>query len=794
LGRRLLLWFVCALAASLALVPPALALDEAAPTTPAPSYLPGRIIVVWEEDASRGEKSTAKHEAEVDSGPTLGDPSFQVVEVEPGQSTTGAIAELASSPAVAVVERDAYFYPAAVPNDPLFGKLWALENTGAGVDGFVGAVAGDDINATAAWDVNAGLPGTVVADIDGGYRFAGEELGTVAVPGFDFVGSDADSPTQDSDPTDDNLFTGGHGVHTAGTIGAAGNNGIGITGAAQNVRIMPLRVCAAAPSEDDEPRCPGSSIVAAINYAGSHGAQVANISLTSTVFSASMREALAKSPQTLFVAAAGNDSVSNDSGGKHHYPCDYRPGVEVAGAVENVVCVAATDQADGLAGFSDWGPSSVDLGAPGTEILSTYSFDDVLGIEGENFAAEDFAAKWTSGADGGFGRTSEEPLTSAGIADSPEQDPVADSVRESVLSAAVPVPAGYTGCRFTGRRFVSLGSGIFTQEISREGTPVFTSQPPNTTGSKMIPFSTVPINGIAGSSIKIRFRYEAGATPGASDGVWLDDLALTCAQPTSAAPAYAFLEGTSMAAPQVSGAAALIFSQYPGAPVTAVRNALLGSVEPLPSLQGKTVTGGRLDALAALLALDTTPPVNPVLATDPASPGTSPTPRIIGSAEPGSTVRLFANANCSGAPISQLSAAALSSPGVTVSIPSGTTLAFSATATDAALNVSGCTAVSYTNVSALSGPPNGPLVEPPVESAACTVPKLVGKSLAQAKAALTKAACRTGKVTKPRIKPGQKPTPLVVKSSSPVTGAKPPSGVVALKLGPKPRARHRRHN
>lgn len=904
---------------------PAWALPEApAPTTPKTTYVPGQIVVVWEEDASRNDKLAAKLDAEVDSAVTLGDPSFQVVEVEPGQSISEAIAELESDPAVLSAERDALLSPTSIPNDPLFSRLWGLQNTGAGVDGFVGATPGADISAPSAWDSTVGVPGAIVADIDSGYRFEGPELGPVAwtnsaeltgmvgvdddadgkiddIHGYDFVGSNADSPSEDGDPTDDNLISGGHGVHTAGTIGAAGNNGVGVTGVAQNARIMPLRVCAnsvkATPT--NSLACPTSSIVAAINFAGAHHASVANISLTSTSFSTAMREALAKNPGTLFVISAGNDAEDNDSPGDHHYPCDYRPGSEVSGAIENLVCVAATDQADELADFSDWGATSVDLGAPGTEILSTYTVDDLLGIEGENFEAEDFASKWTPGAEGGFGRSSEEPLTSFGMTDSPEEEtPVANSTRESVLTTAVAVPSGYTNCQFSGRRFVSLGGGTFTQEVLQEGnpTPAFSSQPPSTSGSSMVTFATVAIPGLAGSNVTLRFRYKAGPTPVAGNGVWLDDLALACSQPPSAAPAYAFLQGTSMAAPQVSGTAALLFSLKPGASVTAVRNALLAGTDPVPSLAGKSVTGGRLDAAKALAELDTTPPAEPTLSsTDPPSPDLENNPRILGSAEAGSTVKIYAGGSCQGSPVAEGSAAQLASPGIAVTVPNNARREFTATATDASLNVSACStpilyttiideepplapvletnpaspapnsaprvigsaeegslvdvyanatctgtplkrvneatlastgvtvtvpasttlsfsakaedaaqnkspcsaAISYTNSSPIPTlpvvvvpPPVVPPEPPTPPTPSCTVPKVTGKTLAQAKAAIVRASCKVGKVTKPKTQPGKKISPLVVKSSTPGAGAKPASGVVALKLGPKPKARH----
>lgn len=917
MARRSLLWFVCALAALLALAAPALALSEPpAPTTPATAFLPHRIVVVWEEDASRSDKVEARRDAEVDSAIGLGDPSFQLVEPEPGQSTSTAIAELQSDPAVAVAERDSFLSPASIPNDPFFlsGQLWALRNTGAGVAGFVGATAGADIDATDAWDQTVGTPGTIVADIDSGYRFQGADLGPVVwtnnaelsgtpgvdddadgkvddVHGYDFVGANAEAPSEDADPTDDNGISGGHGVHTAGTIGAAGNNGFGITGVAQNARIMPLRVCANAPANNTL-ACPISSIIAAINFAGAHGARVANISLTSTTFSAATRDALAKNPGTLFVISAGNDTQDNNA--KPHYPCNYEPATSgILNAIDNVVCVAATNQADALASFSDWGATSVDLGAPGTEILSTYPVQDMLSEDAE---LTNFASRWTAGPEGGFGRTNEPPLTSFGISDTPEEDtPVPNSTRESELTVPITMPAGYGNCQLTGRRFVSLGSsGKFTQEILVVGGGTTVFEPVSTSGSTMVSFATPAISGLAGSEIKIRFRFAAGATPAKGNGVWLDDLQFTCYQATTVAPGYAFLQGTSMAAPQVSGTAALMFSLAPLASVTTVRNALLSSVDPVPSLAGKTVSGGRLDAKKALDKLDTTPPGPPLLsgtsppnpnesatprilgtseakstvkiyagagctgspvaegtasqlespgitvtvghgaevefsakATDqalnvstcsapipyrqeddliapaapklttvPASPSASAAPRIFGSAEAGSTVAIYASAGCLGPPLITVAAAVLTSPGVAVTVPASTTMTYSGTATDAAAkpNVSDCSEpVSYTNSSLIGSTPITPTQPEPEGPPAptCTVPKLAGKTLAKAKTALARASCKLGKVTKPKAKPGQRPPVLVVKSSSPAAGAKPASGVVALKLGPKPSARQR---
>jgi hypothetical protein len=179
---------------------------------------------------------------------------------------------------------------------------------------------------------------------------------------------------------------------------------------------------------------------------------------------------------------------------------------------------------------------------------------------------------------------------------------------------------------------------------------------------------------------------------------------------------------------------------------------------------------------------DVVPPSAPQLTgTNPASPGwsgSSGTPRILGAAEPGSTVRLYAGPSCTGMPVAMGSAAKLASPGIAVEVAEGVTAAFSATATDAAGNASACSApISYTRLQGDLPPP----------TRRCIVPKLAGKTLARAKAALTAADCKLGTVQRPKRPKGKKQWVLVVKSSSPATGARSASGKVNLTLGPKPR-------
>jgi thermitase len=354
------------------------------------------------------------------------------------------------------------------------------------------------------------------------------------------------------------------------------------------------------------------------------------------------------------------------------------------GGVDNVICVAATTQTDNLAGFSNYGAASVDLGAPGTQTLSTYPFRPVLD---EDFELADFGTKWTAtGADGGFARSNEAPLTSFGIADSPGATPVANTVREST-SIPVSLPAGYNQCELEQTRTLSLsGSASFTYSVLLN-SGVVASTTATSSGEKTLDLANLLA---AGGSVQVRFRYTAGSAPAAGNGAWVDDVGLRCAEPVGQASRYAFLQGTSMATPQVTGAAGLLFSLRPAASVTEVRNALLAGGSPTPALKGRTVTGERLSLPGAFAALEAVPP------------------------------------------------------------------------------------------------------PPPAPSPVCRVPKLAGKTLAKAKKALRQAGCALRRVHKPKHRRRGAGT-LVVRSSQPRAGATSASGKVTLKLGPKPKRKHRRH-
>jgi subtilisin family serine protease len=588
---------------------------------------PSRVIVEWVARASTSARRGARAAAGVDFSADLGDRRFQVVEVRPGQSPRAAVRELEADPAVVHAERDGYYELDSIPDDPLFAQLWAFQNTGLGINGFEGAVTGDDIDVLDAWERTVGTPDTVVADIDGGYRFEHPDLADVVwtnpeetpangldddgdgiaddVHGADFVGLDADEPVTDGDPTDDDPYTTGHGVHTAGIIGAKGNNGIGVTGVAQNVSLMPLRACSEAG------RCPFSAIVGAVNYAGAHGARVANMSFGGPESHEVIADAIAANPQTLYVISAGNGGVSNEL--EPEFPCVYDPLAEERGPVDNVICVAATDQADHLAWFSNWGANTVDLGAPGTEILSAAPYRYIVK---DDFEVDDFPLKWVdSGPDGGFARTNEPPLASDGISDSPGATPVAGSIRAST-SVPVTLAPGYQSCAID---IVSASPGGFIEIVIDGEGEGFSIAKAGRSSHKLLD----ELSG--GGEVAVRVSYTAGQNPGPGSGAWIEEIDLHCIAMLGEADGYRFAEGTSMAAPQVTGAAALLFSLKPDASVTEVRQGLLGSVDRLSSLKGKTSSGGRLDVGAATDLFDPVGPSPPLSAppTRPRHPSTT---------------------------------------------------------------------------------------------------------------------------------------------------------------------------
>ena len=272
--------------------------------------------------------------------------------------------ELKKNPFVEYAEPDYYRYAkTTLPNDSRFSDLWGLHNTGQN-NGTVDA----DIDAPEAWDLTTGNPDVVVAVIDSGVDYNHEDLranmwrnpSEILGNGIDDDGNGyvddyhgINAIANSGDPMDDDR----HGTHASGSIAAVGNNGIGVTGVCWNCKIMALRFLSKDGSGtiSDEIEC--------IQYAVNQGVKIVSGSFGEYSFSQSEKAAIdaARNSGVLFMFAVGNDGENNDI--KPHYPSSNNS--------ENIIAVGISDRFDRLVSWSDYGLTTVDVAAPGDNILST---------------------------------------------------------------------------------------------------------------------------------------------------------------------------------------------------------------------------------------------------------------------------------------------------------------------------------------------------------------------------------------------------------------------------------------
>ncbi len=321
--------------------------------------------------------------------------------------TLDAIKALRARPDVIYAEPNFIRHFDAVPNDPFYSSQWPLKNApSTGISGF--------ISAEAAWDTTTGNQNIVVGVIDSGIDIDHHDLkdnifvNTAEIPnnnidddnngfiddvnGWDFVNHDRtvfDSAADDA-----------HGTHVAGIIGARGNNSVGIAGVSWNVQLLPLKALGPQGGTD-------ATILEAFNYARAMrqrgvNLRVLNNSYGGQVFSQSLFDAIKQLGDAgiLFTAAAGNDTLNNDS--VPHFPASYD--------LPNVISVAASTTGGTLASqFSNRGPQTVHLLAPGDTILSTtprgYSGEglvtadtDLDGSTYSNFSGTSMATPHVTGA------------------------------------------------------------------------------------------------------------------------------------------------------------------------------------------------------------------------------------------------------------------------------------------------------------------------------------------------------------------------------------------------------------
>lgn len=318
-----------------------------------------------------------------------------VLKVSSSEKRSLVVSNLESRREVEFAEPNYIFRINKVSNDPLLGQLWGLKNTGAPDSRGQVGVAGIDVNAEAAWDIETGSKDVVIAVIDTGVDFNHQDIkdnmwvNEIEKNGQPGVDDDANGIVDDihgasfveDTPTGNPLDDHSHGTHCAGTIGGHGDNNLGVVGVNWNTRIMAVKFLGSGGSGSLD------GAVKSINYATKMGARIMSNSWGGGPFTESLKLAIEDSHKAgaLFVAAAGNDSNDNDV--RPSYPASYQ--------VPNVVSVAAIDNQGKLASFSSFGKNSVHIGAPGVNVLSS-----VLGNNYQVYSGTSMATPHVSGVAG----------------------------------------------------------------------------------------------------------------------------------------------------------------------------------------------------------------------------------------------------------------------------------------------------------------------------------------------------------------------------------------------------------
>ncbi|NOY81957.1 MAG: S8 family serine peptidase, partial [Kiritimatiellaeota bacterium] len=355
----------------------ALSAQEAA----AKDHVPHELLVAFRSTVQAADRTRLLADLGATVVRRLPLPGLVLVRVPDNADLAAKIEEFRARLEVRYAEPNYIVQASRVPNDPMFDRLWGLNNTGQ-----TGGSPDADIDAPEAWESSIGSDQVIVAVIDTGVDYTHPDLaanmwtnpGEIPGNGIDDDGNGYvddvygyDFANDDGDPMDDHF----HGTHVAGTIGGVGNNGIGVAGVNWRVKIMAVKFLSASGGGTT------AGAIAAIDYSVRMGAKISNNSWGGFGFSQALYDAIAraKAAGQLFVAAAGNYGMNNDDPFWGFYPASFD--------LENIVAVAASDQNDRLASFSHYGATSVDLAAPGVNIYSTLPNGQYGYLDGTSMAS-----------------------------------------------------------------------------------------------------------------------------------------------------------------------------------------------------------------------------------------------------------------------------------------------------------------------------------------------------------------------------------------------------------------------
>jgi len=593
MARKLIGVLGLALAAAL----PAAAHAEIVSSKPDHRYVPGEAVVRYEPGTDASERLDVRSAAAVGFEESLSVPRTQVVSFK--GSVQDAVARLEDEPGVAYAQPNFVYHAfAAAPNDTHFGHLWGLGGT-------------PGVGALPAWDRSLGA-GQVIAVVDTGVDLTHPDLapnlwtGPGGIHGHDFVDND-------DVPDDFNL----HGSHVAGTAAGVANNALGVAGVAPQAQIMAVRVL------DADGGGGSGDIANGIAFAANNGAGVINLSLGGAGGGGdqAMSDAitLAESKGAVVVAAAGNggdDGVGDNNDVTPTTPCTL-PNA-------NLICVASVTRTGARSEFSNFGPTTVDVGAPGGDGSGTPD-GDILSAKpawatqfSEDFqsGSDGWTATHSSGFDWGLAGSGLDGQSATDSA--PGTTSYQNNTNSTFQHTGVNL-AGQRGCRVDfwlrlngvenalgddGRLVDAVGVGVAAAG-SLFGEEFAGSTPPGV--FERVELSLPGADNQADVRPTFKFRSDSTVT---GDGAYVDDYSLICrgsGYPNTIAgdsPVeggdYTAIAGTSMAAPHVAGVAALVHAVDPGAPPSQIVQAMKNGAKPAAGMAGVTVTGGVVDAVASM--------------------------------------------------------------------------------------------------------------------------------------------------------------------------------------------------
>lgn len=522
----------------------------------------------------------------------LGNTGYMQVKLGKSQKVKNAVAAYRSDPSVEYAQPNYIYHAFAAPNDTKYSQMWGLKNTGQTVSNpsYVDingnpinnpGTSGRDMDMESAWEQITDCSSVIVAVIDTGVNYNQEDLaanmwnGGAGYPnhGYDFVNNDYD-------PMDLN----GHGTHVAGTIGAVGNNGKGTTGVCWNVKIMAVRVLDATGSGTT------AQIVSGLNFAVQRGAKVVNMSLGGPNFDTAFGNAIsaARDAGVLVVVAAGNEENNVDSGvsAEKSYPCNYMH--------DNIVCVAALDQTYALAHFSNYGSTSVDVGAPGANIWSTWPGTTTV-------TTTDFT-DWATNSidDWGIQKYGEYSF----LTNPKNWDGASNTYRENQNYTyankdfgALTQNAETVIMDFL-VNFDVLANDVFDVDL-HNGTYVNLESFTNSTTDNYFYYVTYDITDLVlGKASWKVFYWMKTDSVNNGKGVAITDFSITTLDLNNTS--YNIIDGTSMAAPHVAGLAAMLMAFNPAYTYADVAESIKNGGESAAALSGKSTTGNAANAWGSL--------------------------------------------------------------------------------------------------------------------------------------------------------------------------------------------------